>query len=261
MDDTSQLFTDGAAYERLMGRWSRPVGEQFLDWLDVPKGQRWLDVGCGNGAFTETIISRCAPAEVVGVDPSEGQIAHARMRPEAKQAQFRIAGAQELPFADDSHDAATMALVITFVPDPPKGVAEMKRVVRPGGTVAAYMWDLPGGGIPLAPLLRVMQSFGIPYTSPNAEISRIENLRMVWQQTGLQSIDTRVIRITAVFASFDDFWDANTLDIGPAGKALHAQSLEMQEKARARLREQLSSRGDGSIAYEAFANAVKGRVP
>src|SRR5882672_146450 len=129
-----------------MGRWSQRAGEIFLDWLDPPKGLRWLDVGCGNGAFTEVLIDRCAPAAVTAIDPSEGQLAYARTRPAAKLAQFQLGEAQALPFADGSFDAAVMALVIAFVPDPAKAVAELARVVRPGGLVATYMWDMIGGG-------------------------------------------------------------------------------------------------------------------
>src|SRR3954464_14240280 len=118
MSEPAQMFSDGKAYERLMGRWSQVVGTQFLDWLDVPQGQRWLDAGCGNGAFTEVLIQRCAPASVMGVDPSEGQIAYARARPGTTTAQFRVGDAQALPFGDREFDAATMALVIAFLSDP-----------------------------------------------------------------------------------------------------------------------------------------------
>jgi ubiquinone/menaquinone biosynthesis C-methylase UbiE len=142
MSQTSHLFPDGEAYERLMGRWSRLAGEIFLDWLDIPANVRWLDVGCGNGAFTAALIARCAPAEVIGIDPSEGQLSFARTRPGAKSAQFRIGDAQGLPFGDDRFDVAVMALVITFLSDPGKAVSEMTRVVRPGGWVGTYMWDV-----------------------------------------------------------------------------------------------------------------------
>src|SRR6266849_6664649 len=139
-------FEDGAAYERMMGAWSRLAGEVFLDWLAPPSGLRWIDIGCGSGALSELLVERCAPVEVHGIDPSEAQLAFARARPAARLAQFRQGDAMALPFAANSFDAATMALVIFFVPDPAKGVAEMVRVVGPGGTVATYAWDVLGGG-------------------------------------------------------------------------------------------------------------------
>ena len=149
MSDPGQIFSDGKVYERMMGRWSKLVGRIFLDWLAPPKGLHWIEVGCGNGAFTEELIAHCAPRAVDAIDPSEGQLTFARTRPSAKLARFRQADAQALPFADKSFDAAAMALVITFVPDPAKAVAEMARVVRPGGLIATYMWDIAGGGLPL----------------------------------------------------------------------------------------------------------------
>ena len=143
MSETPNLFADGKAYERLMGRWSRLAGEKFLDWLNAPKNLKWLDVGCANGAFTEVLIARCSPASVIGVDPSEGQLAFARGRPGTKGVEFRVADAQALPFPNDSFDAATMALVIVFVPDPLKAARELARVVRPGGVAATYIGNFP----------------------------------------------------------------------------------------------------------------------
>jgi len=138
-------FDDGAAYERMMGTWSRLAGNIFLDWLAPRPGLRWIDIGCGSGAFTELLVERCAPTEVQGIDPSEAQLAFARARPAARLAQFRRGDATALPFPDGRFDGAVMALVIFFVPEPAKGVAEMVRVVRPGGTVATYAWDMVGG--------------------------------------------------------------------------------------------------------------------
>jgi ubiquinone/menaquinone biosynthesis C-methylase UbiE len=135
-------YDDGAAYERYMGGWSRLAGEMFLNWLAPLPGLRWIDIGCGNGAFTELLVDQRAPAEVQGIDPSEAQLAFARARPAARLAEFRQGDAMVLPFSEDRFDAAVMALVIFFVPDPPKGVAEMVRVVCPGGTVATYAWDM-----------------------------------------------------------------------------------------------------------------------
>lgn len=145
-------FEDGAGYERMMGVWSRIAGEVFLDWLDPEPGLRWVDVGCGNGAFTELLVERCVPAEIQGIDPSDAQLSFARGRPAGRMATFQKGDAMALPFADHCFDAAVMALVIFFVPEPAKGVAEMARVVRPGGVVAAYAWDVEGGGLPAAPI-------------------------------------------------------------------------------------------------------------
>jgi ubiquinone/menaquinone biosynthesis C-methylase UbiE len=155
-----QLFSDGEVYERLMGRWSRLAGKTFLAWLDTPKNLQWLDVGCGNGAFTEELIAHSAPATVVAIDPSDDQLTYARKLPGVKIADFRVGDAQDLPFADASFDVAIMALVISFLRDPAKAVLEMARVVRPGGWVATYMWDIPGGGTPVDPIYALI--VGVP---------------------------------------------------------------------------------------------------
>src|SRR5580658_662688 len=136
MPEQTNLFSDGKAYERMMGRWSMLAGAQFLDWLGAPKNLRWIDVGCGNGAFTEVLIGKTSPASVTGIDPSDGQISFARERPGTKTAEFRVGDSQALPFAENSFDAASMALVIVFIPDPVKAAKEMARVVKSGGTVA-----------------------------------------------------------------------------------------------------------------------------
>jgi SAM-dependent methyltransferase len=260
MSQTSTLFDDGEAYERLMGRWSRLAGEVFLDWLDVPTNLRWLDVGCGNGAFTEALTARCAPSEVIALDPSEGQLAFARTRPGAEAVDFQIGDAQALPFGDDRFDVATMALVVTFLSDPHKAVSEMARVVRPGGWVGTYMWDVPGGGTPVHPIYVAIESLGMPSPRPpGAEVSRRDAIQALWRDAGLKSIETHVIRIPVVYADFDDFWNSNSLPVGPQGKAIQDMSARAREQLRTRLRERFLPT-DAPIAYEAFANAVKGRV-
>jgi SAM-dependent methyltransferase len=262
MSDASQMFSDGRAYERMMGRWSKLAGATFLDWLDAPKGLHWVDVGCGNGAFTEVLIAHCAPSAVTAVDPSEGQLSFARTRPGTKLAQFRIGDAQALPFPDDSFDAASMALVITFLSDPAKAVAEMARVVRPGGLVATYMWDILGGGVPVAPIEVALKSLGkASPPRPSSAASRRDAMQALWQAAGLRSIETRVIRIPVLYADFDDFWDSNSAPIGPSGQAINAMSPDEKTQLKTRLREQLPIAPDGRIAYESFANAAKGRVP
>jgi len=244
-----------------MGRWSRLAGEVFLDWLDTPPHERWLDVGCGTGAFTEAVVARCLPLEVVGIDPSEEQLAFARTRPAARSARFRIGDAQALPFGENHFDVAVMALVITYLSDPARAVSEMARVVRPGGCVATYVWDVPGAGAPLHPIYVAMESLGMPAPHPpGAAVSRRDRVRMLWEDAGLESIESRVIRVPVVYSDFNDFWDATSVPAGAAGKAIHDLSPAVREQVRDRLRKQLRAGSDGRIAYEAFANAIKGRV-
>ena len=261
MGEADKLFTDGNAYERLMGRWSRIVGRAFLDWLDAPKNLRWLDVGCGNGAFTEEIIARCAPAAVTAIDPSDDQLAYARTRLGLKMTDFQVGDAQNLPSGDSTFDVAVMALVISFLPDPDKAVAEMARVVRPGGWVAAYMWDIPGGGVPVHPIYLAIESMGMTSgRPPNAVVSGQDVMQGLWEKVGLEAVDTRVIRIPTAYSDFDDFWDSNVVPIGPQGKLIAGISASAREELRTRLRDHLPVSSDGRIVYESFANAVKGRV-
>jgi ubiquinone/menaquinone biosynthesis C-methylase UbiE len=260
MSEAANLFTDGKAYERMMGRWSKLAGLQFLDWIDPPQGLTWLDVGCGNGAFTEVLIERTAPKAVTGVDPSDGQLAFARTRPGTKLAQFRVADAQALPFPDRSFDSATMALVIVFVADAQKVAREMTRVVRPGGAVATYMWSYPEG-FPLRPVGEALKSLGFDsFAPPNVEASRLDNMRAFWTTAGLQAVETKVIRFAITYSSFDDFWESISVPMGSVGATIVKMSAAEREQLKARLREQLPIAADGSISYEAAANAVKGRV-
>lgn len=261
MAESQIRFEDGAAYERMMGSWSRLAGTIFLDWLAPSSGLKWIDVGCGNGAFTELLVERCAPAEVQGIDPSEGQLAFARTRPAARLAKFGRGDAMALPFSADTFDAATMALVIFFVPDPAQGVAEMVRVVRPGGMIAAYAWDMLGGGFPLEPIRIEIRAMGItPLSPPSAEASRIEALRELWTQAGLDEVETRDITVQRTFADFEDFWATGLLgsSIGPTVAAMSSADVEL---LKARVRARLPADAAGRINYAARANAVKGRVP
>jgi SAM-dependent methyltransferase len=259
---TDQIsFDDGAAYERYMGEWSRLAGERFLDWLAPKSGLRWLDVGCGNGAFTEMLVGRCAPLSVHGIDPSEGQLAFARTRPAARVAQFRRGDAMALPFPDDTFDAAVMPLVIFFVPDPAGGVAEMARVVCTGGTVTAYAWDMEGGGFPYEALHDEMRGLGVAVpTPPSPEASRIDAMRDLWTGAGLDAVETREINVRRTFNDFDDYWA--TVQGGPSvGPRLAALASEQLARLRARMRERLPADSAGRITCNARANAVKGRVP
>lgn len=254
-------FVDGAAYERYMGKWSQLAGETFLDWLAPEPGLRWLDVGCGNGAFTEMLVERCAPVSVQGIDPSEEQLAFARTRLASRVAQFRLGDAMAQPFPDDTFDAAVMPLVIFFVPDPAQGVAEMARVVCPGGIVTAYAWDLYGGGLPYEALQVEMRGMGIAVpVPPSPGASRIDAMRDLWKDTGLDAIETREIAVQRTFADFDDYW--TTILIGASvGPKLAAMASEDLALLKARMRARLPADAAGRIICSGRANAVKGRVP
>lgn len=254
-------FDDGTAYERYMGKWSQLAGETFLDWLAPKPGLRWLDVGCGNGAFTELLVERCAPVSVQGIDPSEGQLAYARTRPASRVAQFHQGDAMALPFPDNTFDVAVMPLVIFFVPEPAKGVAEMARVVRPGGIVTAYGWDMLGGGFPYEALLSELRGLGIAVPEPpNPGAASSNTLRELWTDAGLEAVTTREIVVQRTFADFDDYW--TTIFGAPSvGSKLAAMAAEDLARLKDILRARLHADTSGRIAYSARANAVKGHVP
>jgi len=253
-------FDDGAAYERYMGWWSQLAGDAFLDWIALPPRLRWLDVGCGNGAFTEMLVDRCAPVSVEGIDPSEGQLAYARVRPASRVAQFRQGDAMALPFNDDTFDAAVMPLVIFFVPDPARGVAEMTRVVNRGGLVAAYAWDMPGGGFPYHGLQEEMRALGVAVPMPPSPgASSMDAMHDLWIGAGLTAVDTRVIRVERTFVDFDDYW--TTILGGPSVRAaLASMTPEQIVVLNTRMRGRLPADTRGRIVCKASANAVKGRV-
>ena len=254
-------FNDGAAYERYMGKWSQLAGEAFLDWLAPKPSLRWLDVGCGNGAFTEMLVERCAPVSVQGIDPSEEQLAYARARPTLRAAQFHQGDAMALPFPGDTFDAAVMPLVIFFVPEPAKGVAEMVRVVCPGGIVAAYAWEMFDGGFPYEALHAEMRGLGIAVPMPpSPEASRTDAMRDLWADAGLDAVETREITVQRTFADFEDYW---AIILG--GPSVSSTLAEMTSGdlalLKARMRARLPADATGRITYSARANAVKGRVP
>jgi ubiquinone/menaquinone biosynthesis C-methylase UbiE len=253
-------FDDGAAYERMMGVWSRSVGEVFLDWLAPKPGETWLDVGCGNGAFSELIVTRAAANAVHGIDPSEGQLAFARTRPGAGKMHLQQGSAMQLPYPDRTFDAATMALVLFFVPEPARGVAEMARVVKPGGSVSAYAWDMLGGGFPQERIFEMLRAIGrTPVGAPRPEASRRAVMEQLWRSAGLTDVETRVITVERSFENFEDLW-ASVLP-GPTLKnAMAGMSPAEAQELKDRARRVFPAAADGRVTYPAWANAVKGRV-
>lgn len=258
--DDAIRFDDGDRYERYMGRWSRLVGERFLDWLVAPLHARWLDVGCGNGAFTELVVARCGPTEVLGIDPSGQQLTYARSRPSLREARFMEGDAMALPCADAAFDVAVMPLVIFFVADPARGIAEMRRVVRGGGIVAAYAWDMQGKGFPYYALHAEMRALGIGFpVPPSPAASRADVMQTLWTEAGLRSVSTCTIEVQHRFADFEDFW-ITALEAPSAGATLAAMNGADKAELRARLRARMQESSDGTIVQSARANAVSGRV-
>lgn len=261
MEETRIRFDDGAAYEDFMGRWSQLAGEAFLQWLAPAAGLRWVDVGCGNGAFTELLVQRCAPAGVLGVDPSEEQLAYARTRPATHSVTYLQGDAMALPGEDGAFDAAVMALVLFFVPDPARSVAEMARVVRPGGSVSAYSWDMFGGGFPFAALHEEMAALGTPpLWPPSADASRMEVMEALWVGAGLLELQTRQVAVQRRFDDFETFW--RIAQTGPRiAPGLSKMALADRDTLKQRVSARLGGDGGGPITVNAHANAIQGRKP
>jgi len=258
---TPIVFDDGAGYERYMGRWSQLAGEVFLDWLAPEPAWRWLDVGCGNGAFTELLLERCAPREVTGLDPAEAQLEFARTRLGARGVRFERGDAQALPFGDGAFDAAVMPLVIFFVPEPARGVAELVRVVRPGGLVAAYAWDMHGRGFPYEAVQAELRALELEVLAPPSPwASKLEVLQELWTSAGLAAVETRVIEVTRTFPDFADY--QATILRGPSvGARLAALTPVQCARLEAGLRTRLAPDTAGRITVSARAHAVKGLRP
>jgi ubiquinone/menaquinone biosynthesis C-methylase UbiE len=258
---TGQVFSDGEAYEQFMGRWSLEVGKAFLAWLRPPKGARWLDVGCGTGIFTELIGDTCAPASVMGIDPSEAQIARARMQVARARTEFRLADAQELPFPDNSFDVVVSALVMNFVPDKARAMSEMRRVARPGGLIAACVWNLAAELSPSGPLRRAMRTLGTePPPVPGTAESDRAGLVDLFEKTGLKGHNSTSFEIAVAFRDFDDLWRSQTPHFVPTTKIIAAMSREDRLALKKEVRASLRPQGDG-VGYSAWAYAISGHCP
>lgn len=243
-----------------MGRWSRAAGAVFIEWMGASEGARWLDVGCGTGIFTGMILDRCAPATVSAVDPAPAQIDHARRSPIGRRVAFSVADAQALPFGAATFEVVTSALVINFIRDRPRALAEMRRVVSPEGRVAGYVWEFGAELSPSWPLRRAMRQVGAdPPHAPGAEASNIDALVSLFEGAGLQRIETRCIDVTVPYASFEAFWRAQTPGYSPIAKKIAAMSASERTRLMGAVRAALPVSTDGTISYSARANAIKSR--
>ena len=260
MNDKKIVFEDGNAYERMMGVWSQIVGKEFIEWMNPTSGQSWIDIGCGTGAFTAQIAELCSPSQLLGIDPSEHQIEFARKRSMAHSAIFQTGDATDLPCEPSSFDVATMALVLFFLPDPVLGMAEMKRVVKSEGTLAAYVWDIPGGGLPHEWLQREFRKREIDYPlPPSSDVSRMDELEKLWTEEGIQSIECKQFRATRTFANFEELWNL-TVKAPAFSGVLDDLTPEVISDIRSTVENELKQSSSGSVSIHAHANAIKGIV-
>jgi SAM-dependent methyltransferase len=257
-------WDDGDAYEAYIGRWSRPVAARFVDRLAIASGARWLDVGCGSGALTATILARADPAAVTGVDPSSAFVETARGRIQDARASFLVGSAASLPLDDDSVDVVASGLVLNFVPDLAAALGEMRRVAAPGATVAAYVWDYASGmqlirtfwdaAVALDPAVRSLdEAVRFPVCAP-------EPLADAFEAAGLSAIETAAVEVPTVFADFDDYWTPFLRATGPAPGYVASLDDDARLALRDMLRADLPTEPDGSIRLVARAWAVRGRA-
>lgn len=259
MDRTADVWASGEAYEPYVGRWSRLVALEFLDWLGRRPGLDWLDVGCGTGALTAAIIERCNPSRVVGIDPSEGYIAYASRRVESELARFEVADVTHLP--PGPFGAVVSGLVLNFLPDPATALRAM-REAAPDGLVAAYVWDYAGrmdlmrhfwdAAVALDPAAHDLDE-GVRFP-----ICRPDRLEAAWREAGFVHVDKRAIDVPTVFRDFDDYWRPFLGGQAPAPGYAMSLSEDRRTALRDRIRSGLPTAADGSISLIARAWAVRG---
>jgi SAM-dependent methyltransferase len=265
VEGPADVWAVGQAYEPYIGRWSRLVAGEFVAWLGAGDGAAWLDVGCGTGALSQAVLAAAGPSVVVGADPSVGFLTHARARLGDGRARFVAADALDLPVPAARFDVVVSGLVLNFVPGPVRAVREMARVSRPGGRVAAYVWDYAGR----MELIRHFWDAAAALDPAAAELDEArrfplcqpEPLRGLFRDAGLADVDVRPIEVPTRFRDFDDYWTPFLGGQGPAP----GYAMSLPEPRRAALREELRRRlpvgEDGAIELVGRAWAVTGTTP
>ena len=264
-DKRKDTWAAGELYEPYVGRWSRLVAKDFLTWIAAPLNLDWLDIGCGTGALTELILQQARPRTVKGMDPSPGFVEHARAHVADSRATFDVADAQSLPIELAQFDAAVAGLVLNFVPKPILAVREMARAVRPGGVVAAYVWDYAGK----MELMRYFWDSAVALDRAAFELDEGRRfplcqpnpLAELFTQAGLREVQFLPIDVPTRFRDFDDYWTPFLGGQAPAPGYAMSLSEERRGALRDRIRAKLPIAGDGSIDLIARAWAVRGRTP
>ena len=251
------MFTVAAdAYNRYMGRYSVPLAASFCDFSQITGMRRVLDVGCGPGALTAEFVRRLGPAAVSAVDPSQPFVDAVRQR--HPRVDVRQAGAERLPFPDDQFDASLAQLVINFLPSPVDGIVEMARVTRPGGAIAACVWDHAGGHGALSRFWDAARELDAEVDDESEQTgSRHGDLAALFGEAGLRDVEETGISVSVEHATFDDWWEPFTFGAGTAGAYLsqldHANRDRLRDRCRAAF-------PDGGLVLTARAWAARGRV-
>jgi trans-aconitate methyltransferase len=256
----ADVFMNGDAYERFMGRWSRLVAPRFLGWLDAAPESRWADVGCGTGALSAAVLQHASPASILGVDPSQGQVEEAGRQVADGRARFETGTAESLPA--DSFELVVSGLVLNFVPDPVAAVAAMSRASAEGGTVAAYVWDYAVG----MQLLRTFWDVAVARDPAVADLHEghrfdlpgPEALAGIWQEAGLKDVATTALTVPTVFEDFEDYWQPFLGGQGPGPAYVASLGATDRKELRAALAKALPTEPDGRILLTARAWAVRG---
>lgn len=255
------MFTGPQAYERFMGRWSRILAAQFVDFVGIHSAEQVLDVGCGTGALSAAILALYPDAVVTGIDPSAAFVEYARVS--LPSATVSVGSATKLSFPAHSFDRSLACLVLNFVENPAQALDQMYRVTKPGGRVAAAVWDHAGGMMMLRVFWEVADAVDPSEKThePQALLDR-DALIKLWTKAGLQKIETATLRMRLPFESFDDYWQPFLLGQGPAGSYVRTLSPVMREEIANHLRRKLlGEQRDGPFTLEARAWAVRGDVP
>jgi SAM-dependent methyltransferase len=259
------MFRNPQGYEQLMGRWSRRLAVPFIEFAGVENGERVLDVGAGTGSLSGALADRFDDCEIVAVERIEAYVNHARERLAGARIRFEVGDACALRFAGASFDRVLALLVVNFIDPPERGVAEMRRVARPGGTVAACGWDFGSGRALSGPLWDAIVAVAPemePEHSRHTPLGRGGEHAALWKSCGLRDVEELAIPAAMEFRSFDDFWLPFSAPSTPSSASLAALSADrraaVKEKVRRRL---LGAAVDGPFTFESRAFAVRGTVP
>ena len=263
-DAEAKMFSVSAGYQRFMGRWSRLLAPAYIAFAGVKDGDRVLDVGTGTGALASALVAATTSSTIAGIDPSADFISYATKNIKSGRASLEVGDAQALRFKDGSFDHTMALLVMNFVPDHEKAIAEMRRVTRPQGVVSACVWDYNAG----MEMLRFFWDEVIalhpamaPKDERNMKLTRERQLGEFWQKAGLVNVQEKSLIVEQAYTSFNDYWGPFLKGAGPGGAYVVSLTEERRRQLEARLQTRLLRNGeDGAFVLKAQAWCVRGEV-